>query len=70
MIDIKDEDLEITTGCHAVHPDRRGGQHVAVHCTGVRILHIPTGVEVLSSEERSQLRNLEAAMQMLREALS
>ena len=67
---IADSDLEITTGCEAVHPDQRGGQHVAKHCTGVRITHKPTGVSVLCNSERSQHGNRSKAMEMLRERVS
>ena len=64
-----DPDLEITVGCAAVHPDQRGGQHVAMRCSGVRITHKPTGISVLSMDERSQHANKQKAMEMLREAL-
>lgn len=57
-----DSDLEITTGCAAAHPDRRGGQHVAQPCTGVRIRHVPTGVVAYSLDERSQFANRQAAL--------
>ena len=60
---LKEEDFEITAGCDAVHPDRRGGQHVAKQCVGVRVRHIPSGKEVLCTEERSQYKNRIRAME-------
>ena len=65
-----DSDLIITTGCEAAHPDQRGGQHVAMRCTAVRIRHVPTGIEVVSRDERSQHGNRVKAMEMLREAIA
>jgi protein subunit release factor A len=59
------EDIEILAGCDAVHPDRRGGQHVAMHCGGVRVLHVPTGIAVTVISERSQIKSREKAMAML-----
>ena len=54
---IKDEDLQITTGCIVVHPEHMGGQHVAMACSGVRVLHVPSGIAVSVTDERSQHRN-------------
>lgn len=67
---IKDEDLEIVSGCAAAHPDRRGGQHVAKTCTGVLIVHKPTGIAVRMLDERSQYKNKQNALAKLRELLS
>lgn len=66
MIEIRDEDLEIISGCDARHPDRRGGQHVAKSCTGVRVLHLPTNIGVTVFDERSQWQNKERALKLLR----
>jgi protein subunit release factor A len=59
-------DIEVTTSCLAVHPDRRGGQHVSRPCTGVRVMHRPTGIGVFVNSEQSQMRNHEHAMARLR----
>ena len=47
-----------------------GGQHKNKKLTAVRITHLPTGIKVVSARERSQLRNKEIALLVLRERVS
>ena len=64
-IEIKDEDLKIDV----YHSSGAGGQSVNTSNSAVRITHLPTKTVVTCQTERSQLRNKEIALELLKNKL-
>lgn len=64
-VEIRDEDLKFDT----YRASGAGGQHINTTDSAVRLTHLPTGVIITCQSQRSQIKNREEAIKMLKSKL-
>lgn len=66
LIEFNEKDVEF----QSMRSSGAGGQHVNKVSSAVRAIHLPTGIQAVSMDSRSQLQNKKAALLRLKEKLN